>query len=97
MGTSKKLLWNLYAGGIGAITTVVAAKVVNGVGQAVTGDAPPDPNDPGVPLRRALTWAVASGIGIGLAQLLVNRIAADQWTKAMGTPAPSFRKTTFTV
>ncbi|MBN9103908.1 MAG: DUF4235 domain-containing protein [Propionibacteriaceae bacterium] len=97
MGTSKKLLWNLYAGGIGAITTVVAAKVVNGVWQAVTGDAPPDPNDPGVPLRRALTWAVASGIGIGLAQLLVNRIAADQWTKAMGTPAPSFRKTTFTV
>ena len=70
---------------------------VNGVWQAVTGDAPPDPNDPGVPLRRALTWAVASGIGIGLAQLLVNRIAADQWTKAMGTPAPSFRKTTFTV
>jgi hypothetical protein len=97
MDTSKKLLWNLYAGGIGAITAVVAAKVVNGVWQAATGDAPPDPNDPDVPLRRALTWAVASGIGIGLAQLLVNRLAADQWTKAMGTPAPSFRKTTFTL
>jgi hypothetical protein len=97
METSKKLLWNLYAGGIGALTTIVAAKVVNGVWQAATGDAPPDPNDPNVPLRRALTWAIASGIGIGLAQLVVNRVAADQWTKAMGTPAPSFRKTTFTV
>lgn len=97
METSKKLLWNLYAGGIGAITAVVAAKVVNAAWQAATGDAPPDPNDPDVPLRRALTWAVASGIGIGLAQLLVNRVAADQWTKAMGTPAPSFRKTTLTL
>ena len=97
METSKKLLWNLYAGGIGAITAVVAAKAVNGIWQAATGDAPPDPNDPDVPLRRALTWAIASGIGIGLAQLLVNRLAADQWTKAMGTPAPSFRKTTFTL
>lgn len=97
MDTSKKLLWNLYAGGIGAITTIVAAKAVNAVWQAATGDAPPEPGDPDVPLRRALTWAIASGIGIGLAQLVVNRVAADQWTKAMGTPAPSFRKTTFTI
>jgi hypothetical protein len=97
MDTSKKLLWNLYAGALGAVTAVVAAKVVNKVWEVTTGDAPPDPNDPEVPLRRALTWAIASGIGIGLAQLMVNRLAADQWTKAMGTPAPSFRKTTFTL
>ncbi len=94
MDTSKKLLWSLYAGGVGAITTMVAAKLVNTVWQATTGDAPPDPNDPDVPLRRALTWAVASGIGIGLTQLLVNRLAANQWAKAMGTPAPSFGRTT---
>ena len=94
MDTSKKLLWNLYAGALGALTTVVAAKLVNGVWEAATGDAPPNPNDPDVPLRRALTWAIASGVGIGLSQLLVNRLAASQWTKAMGVPAPSMPRTT---
>lgn len=88
MNTSQKLLWNLYASGVGALTTVLAAKAVNTVWGLATGDSPPQPNDPEVPLRRALTWAVASGVGIGLAQLLMNRFAASQWTKVMGTPAP---------
>jgi hypothetical protein len=93
VNTSQKLLWNLYAGAVGALTTVLAAKAVNAVWELTTGDTPPEPNDPEVPLRRALTWAIASGVGIGLSQLLVNRFAANQWTKVMGTPAPSFNKT----
>jgi len=97
VNTSQKLLWNLYAGAVGALTTVVAARAVNRVWELATGDAPPEPNDPSVPLRRALTWAVASGVGIGLSQLLVNRFAAGQWTKVMGTPAPSFNKTSLRI
>lgn len=97
MNTSQKLLWNLYAGAVGALTTVVAAKAVNAAWQLATGNEPPEPNDPNVPLRRALTWAIASGVGIGLSQLLVNRFAANQWTKVMGTPAPRFNKTTLTI
>ncbi len=94
MDISKRLLWGLYAGGLSAMTTVVAAKLVNKAWAAVTGDVPPDPNDPEVPLRRALTWALASGVGIGLSQLLANRLAADHWAKSTGTPAPRFGKTT---
>ena len=94
VNTSQKLLWNLYAGAVGALTTVLAVKAVNAVWELATGDSPPEPNDPEVPLRRALTWAIASGVGIGLSQLLVNRFAAGQWTKVMGTPARSFGKTT---
>ncbi|MGC3993529.1 MAG: DUF4235 domain-containing protein [Propionicimonas sp.] len=97
MNTSQKLLWNLYAGAIGALTTLVAAKAVNAVWELATGDTPPEPNDPEVPLRRALTWAVASGVGIGLSQLLVNRFAANQWTRVMGTPAPGINKTTLRI
>lgn len=97
MNTSQKLLWNLYAGAIGAATTVLAAKSVNAVWEMATGDAPPEPNDPEVPLRRALTWAIASGIGIGLSQLMVNRFAATQWTRVMGTPAPRFNKTSLRI
>lgn len=94
MNTSQKLLWSFYTAGVGALTTMLAAKAVNKAWELATGDTPPEPNDPEVPLRRALTWAVASGVGIGLAQLLMNRFAASQWTKAMGTPAPRFGKTT---
>ena len=97
VNTSQKLLWNLYAGAVGALTTVLAAKAVNAVWELATGDTPPEPNDPDVPLRRAITWAIASGVGIGLSQLLVNRFAADQWAKVMGTPAPSFNKTTLRI
>lgn len=97
VNTSQRLLWNLYAGAVGALTTVLAAKAVNSLWELTTGEEPPEPNDPNVPLRRALTWAIASGIGIGLSQLLVNRFAANQWTKVMGTPAPSFNKTTLRI
>jgi hypothetical protein len=95
--TSQKLLWNLYAGAIGALTTVLAARAVNAVWELATGDAPPEPNDPEVPLRRALVWAIASGVGIGLSQLLMNRFAAGQWTRVMGTPAPRFNKTSLRI
>lgn len=97
MNTSQKLLWNLYAGAVGALATVLAVKAVNKGWELATGDVPPEPNDPEVPLRRALAWAVASGIGIGLSQLLVNRFAAGQWARVMGTPAPSFTKTTLRI
>lgn len=94
MNTSQKLLWNLYAGAVGALTTVLAVKAMNKAWELATGEAPPEPNDPEVPLRRALSWAVASGIGIGLSQLLMNRLAAGQWTRLTGSPVPSFNKTT---
>jgi hypothetical protein len=90
---SQRLLWNVYAGAVGAATALVAAKAVGKVWELTTGDAPPEPNDPQVPLHEALTWAVASGIGVGLAQLLMNRFAAAQWSKTMGTPIQRFGKT----
>ncbi len=92
MNISQKLVWNVYAGAAGVLATLVATQAVTKVWQLTTGDEPPEPNDPEVPLRRALTWAIASGLGIGLTQLLVNRFAARQWAKSMGTRAPRFGK-----
>jgi hypothetical protein len=86
--TSQRLVWNLYAGAVAALTTVAAAKAVSKVWELSTGEAPPQPTDPEVPLRRALTWVAASALAMGLAQVLVNRFAASQWTRVMGTPAP---------
>lgn len=92
MTVSQKMLWNLYAGVIAAGTAIAAAKAVEGAWRLATGEEPPEPNDPDTPLRQALVWAVASAIGIGLAQLLTNRFAAKSWVRATGTPAPRFGK-----
>jgi hypothetical protein len=97
MGPSQKLVWNLYAGVVGALTTIVAQKAVRGAWKFATGQEPPEPNDPETPLTEALIWALASGIGIGVTQLLVNRLAAQRWQAAMGTPAPRVNKVAFTI
>ncbi len=97
MTMSQRLLWNIYAGAIGALTAVVAQKAVRGAWKVATGDEPPDPNDPATPLSEALIWALAGGIGIGMAQLLTNRLAANRWEKAMGSPAPTHSRVNFRI
>ena len=95
MNVSQRLLWNLYAGAVGALSALIAQKAVRGAWKLATGDEPPDPNDPATPISEAVIWAVAGGIGIGVAQLLTNRLAATRWEKAMGTPAPTRSRVTF--
>lgn len=75
MNVSQKILWKVYAGVAGALTTFLAQKLVTGVWTLVTGDEnPPESEDPEVPAVKAFSWALASGIGIAGSQLLVNRI-----------------------
>ncbi|MBP8919808.1 MAG: DUF4235 domain-containing protein [Micropruina sp.] len=88
---SQRMLWNIYAGAVGTLTALAAQKVLDGAWRAVTGDEPPDPNDPATPLRDAIIWSLAGGIGIGLAQVLTRRFAAAGWERTMGTPAPYAR------
>jgi hypothetical protein len=94
---SEKLVWGLVTAATSTIATAVAVKAVTAAWELATGEEPPEPNDPQVPLRRALTWALASGIGIGLTQLLANRFAAAQWANATGKSAPRVGKTTLRI
>jgi hypothetical protein len=64
---------------LGAVTTLAVQRGITAVWGALTGEEPPDPNDPEVPTAVALTWAIASGIGLGVAQLLVNRYGVKKW------------------
>lgn len=64
----------LVVGGLAAATA--AKKVVHVVWVAVTGrDVPSDPNDPEVPTRDAVAFAVATAATIGAAKVLVARKA----------------------
>ncbi|WP_040160894.1 DUF4235 domain-containing protein [Nigerium massiliense] len=89
MSLTRNLMWNAYSGLLTAATMFVAHKVLDTTWQTVTGDEAPDPNDPATPARDAVLWAIASGLGIGVSQLLVNRFAARRWEKFTGeTPSP---------
>ena len=43
------------------------------------------------PLSSAITWVVASGIGVGVAQLFAQRFAARHWSNETGHDAPEGR------
>lgn len=88
MAISEKIFWKVYAGVLGAATTVVAQKLVTKVWEASTGSEPPDPNDPETPLTQAMIWAISSGLGVGMTQLAMNRFVQRRWARNMGRPAP---------
>lgn len=89
MSATEKILWKVYAGVLGAVSTLVAQKLVHGAWKFATGDEPPEPNDPNTPIIEAVIWALASGVGVGVVQLLTNRFAARRFATDFGTPAPS--------
>ncbi|OYN86433.1 DUF4235 domain-containing protein [Parenemella sanctibonifatiensis] len=93
MGPSQQILWKIYAGVLGALTTVAVKKGLEAGWKAVTGEEPPEPNDPETPAWQAFTWAAASGVGMGVAQLLVHRFTSRRWQRNIGTKAPGIQKT----
>ena len=75
----------LYVTVIGFAATFAVQKLLTIGWKAVTGNEPPSPTDPRTPMRQALTWVLASAIGIAVAQLLTQRLAARRWSDEMGT------------
>ena len=85
---TRKLLWNLYAGAVGAAAAVVVNKALTAAWRATTGEAPPSLDDPDASATQAVIWAAASAAGIAIATIAVNRFAARSWERALGSPAP---------
>lgn len=92
MRPTQKILWQVYVGILGAVSTVAAQKLVKAGWKAATGDEPAAPNDPRTPLAEAATWFVASGIGVGVIQMLTQRYAARRWYGEFGQDVPSPKK-----
>lgn len=89
MAMTEKIMWKVYAGVAGALTTIVTQKLVTKLWEVSTGDVPPDPDDPDVPLTHALIWAAASGLGVGMAQLIMNRVVHQRWMANYQHSGPS--------
>lgn len=81
---SQNIAFRVYAGVLGAVTTVATQKLVKAAWKVATGDNPPDPNDPDVPATEAAIWALASGLGLGVSQIVLNRFMGRRFEALTG-------------
>lgn len=95
MDFSEKLMYKVYAALLGTVVTIATQKALKAGWKVATGTEPPEPGDPDVPATEAFIWALASGIGIGVAQLATTRYSARHWMQVGNKPASG--KTKFTI
>lgn len=72
----------------GVLSAMLARRLVGAVWSRFKDDKPTDPGDPGVSWGTALQWAVASGVGVGVARVVAQRAAASAWQSATGAAPP---------
>lgn len=71
---------------------ILTRKVLTKVWTKAAGREPPaNPADPTVDWQEAVTWAAATGVGVGVGRVVGRRAAADVWERAAGEPAPAQR------
>jgi hypothetical protein len=81
--------WKAVALASGALAGVLTQRVLGTAWKATRGgDSPPLPADRRSSWTDALTWAVASGVGAGVARLVALRTAARVWEAAIHEPPP---------
>ncbi len=81
MGMARTMMFNAYSGAIAALALLVGHQMVDTLWKTVTGEEPPEPNDPTTPPDKAFAWVVANAIGIGVVGVAANRFAASRWLK----------------
>ena len=86
---SKELRWKAISYGAGALAGLVTQRLIDtawkGLGHA---SRPPVPADRRSSWPEALSWAVATGVGMGVSRLLAIRTAAVVWEAATHEPPP---------
>jgi hypothetical protein len=85
----QKYGWKAIAVGTGALTGLATQRVIEFVWTAVRGSTPPKlAADRSSPWPEAVSWAIATGVGVGVARLLAVRTAAALWEAAVHAPPP---------
>ncbi|MDR8410950.1 DUF4235 domain-containing protein [Nonomuraea sp. 3-1Str] len=74
------LAWRVIGGLMGLATAWVARKALGFVWVKATGKEPPvDPDSPEVGMGEAIGYAVLMGVGMSVAQIVVNRTAKKRY------------------
>ncbi len=89
MSFAKKYGWKAVTVGLGALTGLVTQRVLEVIWKGLRGSTPPKvAGDRRSSWADALSWAVATGVGVGVARLLAMRSAAALWEAAVHEPPP---------
>ncbi len=82
--------WKALSLGAGALAAIAMRRVVAAVWPG--GSNPPlNPADRRIDWGEAAVWAIASGVGGGVARLVSKRAAAGAWEKTTGNPPPGVK------
>jgi hypothetical protein len=77
---SKELHWKAISYGVGGLAGLVTQRLLNGAWKGLGHDSgPPVAADRRSSWAEALSWAVATGVGMGVSRLLAIRTAAVVW------------------
>lgn len=79
--------WKTLSVGAGALGAIAARKIVGMLWPGVN-QPPLNPADRSIQWPSALAWAIASGVGAGVARLVSKRGAAAVWESATGHSPP---------
>lgn len=90
-GGSK--IWTAFSLASALTAAAMAKKTLDKSWTLATGRKPPEnPADPDVEIWEAVSWAVASGVAVGLARMLAQRRAASYYARSTGHLPPDLRK-----
>lgn len=82
-GGSK--VWTAFSVASALAAAAVAKKAIDKTWTVATGKNPPEnPADPDVEIWEAVTWAVVSGMAVGLARMLAQRRATSYYVRSTG-------------
>ena len=87
--SKKQLAWKAISAGTAAVSVLVTRRVLTAVWQRFGATPPSDGTaDRKVTWRAALTWAVATGVGIAVARVVAVRLSARAWEAALHEAPP---------
>lgn len=88
---SKRLAWQVVSTGTGLLAAVLTQRALTALWTRYVGVpdvGPPNPADRRINWSEAIIWAVAVGVGGGLARLVAQRLAVKGWELATGEAPP---------
>lgn len=87
--TVERFTWKVAAAGAAVTAGLATRKLMDVAWRAVRKHDPPrNPEAPGVSWPEAVAWAVATGVGMGVARLVAQRGAIAGWRRATGKLPP---------
>lgn len=85
--------WTVFSLLAGLVAVALAKKTLDKSWTLATGKQPPEnPADPDVEIWEAVTWALVSGMAIGLTRMLAQRRAASYYVRSTGHLPPALER-----